>query len=266
VPKCPAVRTAVRTAGFVYDGLMNALWITRLCAYKNSPLSLETAKKIIDVKITRQNTLLKKYHRAVIQTNIHRKNSLGEILLEEARVAKSFWKEFKRLLPAYCDFLGRKPRSSDIANKLLDIGYHHLMNVVMGILNKYKVPSDIALFHVARNSDSKPLIYDLVEMFRSDIVEAEVLRFLRLKKKKLIKIEKEIPHFLHEVNKRLEKKYYLKDFRMCHTYRYYMEVQVLKFIKAVNKRQIFESMGLPARHDNRCLTGTIAHASLETEA
>ena len=111
---------------------------------------------------------------------------------------------------------------------------------------------DLGIFHIARNSDSQPLAYDLVEMFRSDIVDAEVLRFLRLKKKKPEKINDQISHFLYEINKKLDKKFYLKDFHRCHSYKYYMEVQILKFIKAVNHKQIFEPITLPQRHENRC--------------
>lgn len=256
----------VRTAGFVYHIHMNALWINRLCAYKHSPLSLESAKKIIAVKIAGQNKLLNKYHRSGIATNIGFKQTASEILLEEARMAKNFWKEFKKLLPGWCEFPGRKPRNADMVNKLLDVGYHHLMNTLRHILIKYEVPAVMGLLHSPRNSDSEPLIYDLVEMFRSDIVETEILRYLRLKKKRPLQVEKEIPHLLHEINQRLEKEHYLKDFKMCHTYRYYMEVQVLKFVKAVNKKHIFKPVHLPVRHDNRCLTVHERHDSLETEA
>src|SRR3989344_3898258 len=195
---------------FCYNiGMHNALWITRMCAYKNSPLAIETVKKLIAVKVERQSALLKKYRQESLKTKIDQRLSLTDVLLEEGRVAQKFWKEFGNLVPNL-NFLSRRPRGSDIANKLLDVGYHHLTNVVRKILEKYNVPADIGILHVARNSDSAPLAYDLVEMFRADIVDAEVLRFLRLKKKSIDKVESEVPHFLHEINERLERKYYLK--------------------------------------------------------
>ena len=166
-------------------------------------------------------------------------------------MAKKFWSEFGKLLP-HMEFLGRKPREKDAINQLLDVGYHHLANVVKGILNKYEMPTVMGLLHVARNADSTPLVYDLMEMFRSDIVETEVLKFLRLKKKKLETAQDEISHFLHEINERLDKKYYLKEFQACRTYRYYMEVQILKFMKAVNREEVFGPITLPNRHENRC--------------
>ncbi len=231
---------------------MNALWISRLCAYKNTSLSLGSARRIIAIKIERENVLLKKYKRKTIQTNIRLKNSLNDILLEEARVAKSFWRSFSSLLPSYLDFPGRKARRSDIVNRFLDIGYHHLTNIVRGILDKYEIPGGLAVLHVPRTSKSSPLAYDLVEMFRSDIVETEILKFFRLKKKKINKIEKDIPKFIAQINERLEKKYYLKNFKTCHSYKYYMEVQILKFVKAVNKKEIFMPINLPKRHESRC--------------
>ena len=229
---------------------MNALWITRMSNYKNSSICIETARQVVAIKIEREVSLLKKYRRSILATKIRNKSSIAEILLEEARMAKQFWREFGKLLYPKIVFLNRKPKSVDAVNHLLDVGYHHLTNVVKKILNKYNIPMDLGIFHIARNSNSQPLAYDLVEMFRSDIVDAEVLRFLRLKKKKPEKINDQISHFLYEINKKLDKKFYLKDFHRCHSYKYYMEVQILKFIKAVNHKQIFEPITLPQRHEN----------------
>ncbi len=130
------------------------------------------------------------------------------------------------------------------------------------MLEQQEISPALGLLHVARNADSAPLAYDLVEMFRADIVDAEVLRFLRLKKKVLTTVEqRDIGHFLHEVNERLQRQHYLRDFKMCHVYRYYMELQILKFIKAVNHGEIFEPLHLPTRHDTRCLTPTTSVVS-----
>lgn len=220
-----------------------------MCAYKHSSLAIETARKLIAVKIERQSTLLRKYGLPALPTKVKNKISINDILLEEGRVAQKFWHQFRKLLPK-TDFMTRQAKSADPANHLLDLGYHHIMNVIKKILNKYSIPADLGLLHVARKSDSTPLVYDLMEMFRSDIVDAEVLKFLRMKKKVPRKIN--IAHFLHEINERLEKKYYLKDFKVCHSYTYYMEIQILKFIKAVNHKEVFNPLTLPVRHEHRC--------------
>ena len=174
-------------------------------------------------------------------------------MLEEARAARYFWRQFGALLPEQCKFTGRKPRTTDIANHLLDIGYHHLTGIVKKLLEQHEVSGAIGLLHSAHRVDSVPFAYDLVEIFRADIVDAEALRFLRLKKKSFkILAPNDIAHFLHEVNERLERRFYLKDFKRCHKYRYYMELQILKLIKAVNRKKLFEPLRLLSRHETRC--------------
>jgi CRISPR-associated endonuclease Cas1 len=231
---------------------MNALWVNRLFRYKNSPQHIKTAKRIIELKITRQSALLEKYKNPFLNSTITA-DTIEKILLGEARAAKTFWHEFKALLPASSHFTTRTPRAGDIPNRLLDIGYHRLAQVVGEILQSHNIPSAIGLLHSARKTTSAPLVYDLMEMFRSDTVDAEVLKFFRLKKKELPALTpKEISHFLHRLHKRFGQHYYLKSFRQCHTYRYYMELQIMKFIKAVDHDEVFQPLYLPNRHESRC--------------
>lgn len=231
---------------------MNALWISRMSLYKSSDKSILSAQAIIVLKISRQAILLKRYERRIPTYDTSPKNSINEILLGEARFAKYFWREFRYLLPKSADFAGRIPRSNDVVNKLLDIGYHHICNIIKNILDKRDISTALGLLHVAKTSKSNPLVYDLVEMFRSDIVDSEVLRFLRLKKRPIVSIEKEVSRFLYRINKRLDRKYYIKSFKICETYRYYIELQILSFISAVNNKEVFKPIQLPTRHENRC--------------
>jgi len=235
---------------------MNALWISRLCAYKNSPLRYISAQKIIEVKTERQSILLKSNKISTEGMKMHLPKtvySTSEILLAEARFAKQYWKKFKILLPRWAHFPGRTPRGKDIANRLLDIGYHHITNKVTGILIGQKVTPAMGIIHSPRRAKSAPLSYDLVELFRADLVDTEVLRFLRLKKKPLSDLNQaHIARFLYSINKRLERKYYIKDFKQCHSYHYYMELQIVKFIKAVNHNEAFEPIYLPSRNETRC--------------
>ena len=174
-------------------------------------------------------------------------------MLAEGRASKVFWKKFSSLMPILFGFNARKVKSSDIANRLLDIGYHHITSVVKQIFEKYDISSALGILHTAHSSNSAPLAYDIVEMFRADIVETETLKFLRMKKKQIEKLnQKDISVFLSRVNRRLDRRYFLNEFKQCHTYRYYMELQILKFIKAVNHKEIFYPIHLPSRHDTRC--------------
>lgn len=187
-----------------------------MCAYKNSAFHITTAKRIIDIKIARRVSLLKKYKMPHTIDDIS-VESIAQVLLFEAREAKVYWKKFKALLPAWTLFISRKPRRKDIANQLLDSGYHHLANKVRALLVSHEMSASMGILHSAKTSDSTTLVYDLMELFRADVVEAETLRYLRLKKKPLLVLTgKDIGRFLHRINMRLAEQYYLRDFKQCH--------------------------------------------------
>ena len=232
---------------------MNALWISRICSYKNSPNALKTTKRIIELKIQRSSVLLILHKQTPFQPQLNRIKSIQKILLEEARAAKYFWDRFSKLIPAENNFSGRKPRAKDITNTLLDVGYHNLAQKIKSILEQHDCSPAIGLFHAAHQSNSSPLIYDLMECFRSDIVDASVLKFLRLKKRPFQNFN---PHsvaiFINRMNKKYRKQHYLKDFHACRSYEYYMELQILKFIYAVNHDKVFKPIILPKRHNTRC--------------
>lgn len=232
---------------------MNALWLERMSRYRNSELRIPTAARIVNVKINRRAILLKRYQKPIYKVPTRTFGSINEVLLYEARAAKHFWRHYRELLPKWTGFRGREPRCDDVVNKLLDIGYHHLTNLVKKTILKKDISPSLGLIHVANKSESAPLAYDLVELFRADIVDAEALRYVRLKKRPVLDLsQKQIGHFLHEVNERLERSYYLRDFKQCHVYRYYLELQIIKFVKAVNRGELFEPLHLPARHESRC--------------
>jgi CRISPR-associated endonuclease Cas1 len=175
------------------------------------------------------------------------------VLLYEAHAAKQYWKFFRTLLPAWTNFSHREPHYGDITNRLLDIGYHHLGTCVEKIFTTHEASTALGLLHVAQKSDSTPIVYDLMELFRADVIDMTVLTFLRQKKKPILRLgQKDIAHFIYEVRQRLAYLHYLKDFKQCHPYNYYLELQIVKFMKAVNHRELFQPMELPDRHDTRC--------------
>lgn len=234
---------------------MNALWISRIAEYIHTKEAFTTAQKIIFIKTKAQYTLLKQFHVPIKKNfeHIYSTKNIQHVLLEEARYAKYFWTQYTKLLPPWCGFSGRIQHGGDIANKLLDIGYHHLTNVVKDICKEKDISTAIGFLHVAQESTSEPLVYDLVELFRSDVVDREVLTFLRAKKKSISTLEgKHIAHFVSKKKKRLEQQIYLKEFKQCHRYQYYMDLQVTKLIKAVNHGEVFEPIILSYRHEDRC--------------
>jgi len=215
---------------------MNALWLERFYTYRNSPLALLSAKALLEIKDMRRSHLLSRYH-LVIPYNLYEScKTLEDVLLCEARNAKRFWASYAKLLPSwYADF-SRKPRSGDTVNQLLDVGYHHLATMVEKIILAKGILPSVGLIHRPHRADSKPLVYDLMELFRADMVDFALLRYLRLKKKPIVNAQEHVGHFLSQINILREKPYYLQDFKQCQRYGYYMELQVVKFIKAVNQR------------------------------
>lgn len=234
---------------------MNALWISRIAEYIHTQKALHTAQKIIFIKTKAQNSLLQHFHIPTrTQNKIFFTKDTQELLLKEARHAKYFWSQYKKLLPQWVNFPGRIQHGYDISNKLLNIGYHHLTGIVKSICRQKDISTVIGLLHVAHSTDSEPLVYDLVELFRSDVVDREVLHFLRQKKKPIKELSSDtIAHFIFKVKKRLEKQFYIKNFEQCETYLYYMDLQVTRFIKAVNHVTIFEPFSISHRHENRCV-------------
>ncbi len=252
---------------------MNALWLERFAVYRVSPLAAPSAAALLEVKDARRAHVLKRYGRPIAYASYLSCENIEQTLLTEARNAKEFWRGYRALLPEWCGDFNRKPRGTDAVNKLLDIGYHHLAGVVEKIIVAKDISPSLGLIHRAHRAQSKPLVYDLMELFRADVVDFPLLRFLRLKKKPLAAPGDAIAHFLATANAVRDKKHYLRDFKQCHRYEYYMDLQVTKFIKAVNHNEIFEPLALPRRHDSRCaclkdapeLTGTLEPSILKGE-
>lgn len=232
---------------------MNALWISRLSQYQSSRLRVASAREIIATKISRQRALLARYRITLRASNIAQKNTISHILLEEARSSKTYWRHFRDLLPRSYRSFHRQPRAKDSVNILLDIGYHHLARQIQLVCSNYAISCELGLLHTAKTAASTPLVYDLMELFRSDTIDAEVLRYFRSQKQpKAILQPADIARFISRVNKRLLRVYYLRDFKQCHTYRYYIELQILKFIAGVNHKTVFYPLHLPIRHEHRC--------------
>jgi len=242
---------------------MNAIWLTHIANYKNTKTCFASVEQILNIKNQRREILLKKYGKLIPKIRLTGYTDNKSIMLAEGRIARLFWKEFVLLVPSWCNFHHRCPGLNDTVNQLLDLGYHHLTNIVRKNLETHDISPALGILHVARKSNSAPLAYDLVEMFRADAVESEVLRFLHLKKRPVKKLcEHDTAIFISKVNQRLNQRYFIKSFGQCQTYRYYMELQILKFVKAVNHKEIFKPLYLPTRHDTRCTKAYLHHRTL----
>lgn len=229
---------------------MTTLWLYRMAKYMWSKEGLISAQHIIQRKIDEQNYFTK------IATHISASEAITKekLLLIEARAAKAYWKKYTLQLPKWTLFKGRKPHSEDMVNKLLDIGYHVLANKLEKLIKKHAISSALAVLHVPHSEKSKPLVYDLMELFRVHVVDEEVITFLHRKKRPLAfpLSQHEVRKFITQINKKCERKLYIRELKQCHTYNYYIELQLLHYIHAVNHKKIFIPFHAPKRHENRC--------------
>jgi CRISPR-associated endonuclease Cas1 len=232
---------------------INALWIDRLVAFRTQPAAEASVRALLSYKDKRRFFLLRRYGQTVSLRSYEEYGTNTDYLLTEARNAKAYWRAFASLLPVWVTPFHRRPRNSDVVNKLLDIGYHHLAGVVAQKLLAHDIYPGLGLLHRAARTDGEPLVYDLMELFRADVVEKVTLTYLRQKKHPVTTVEGRcIGHFVHNVNEQLLKRYYLKAFKQCHTFDYCIELQIEKFMSAVNHKAVFEPMSVPVRHDGRC--------------
>ena len=96
----------------------------------------------------------------------------------EGNAAQAYWDLFGTLVPAACDFPGRRHRgAADAVNAALNYGYAVLLaRVRLGIAQAGLVP-EIGLLHTPRG-DAPGLAFDLVEEFRPVAVDRTVLAML----------------------------------------------------------------------------------------
>lgn len=229
---------------------MTTLWLHKMALYMGSKEGFISAKHIIQRKLDEQCYVSK----LDIAISVDTATTKEKLLLIEARTAKQYWKKYKTKLPDWVTFEGRSPHHADPVNTLLDIGYHVLANKLEKLVNKHAISSALAVLHVPHSEKSKPLVYDLMELFRVHVVDEEVILYLHRKKKPLVfpVSQHEIRKFLTQINKKCERKLYIREFKQCHTYNYYMELQLLHYINAVNHKKIFIPFHAPKRHENRC--------------
>jgi CRISP-associated protein Cas1 len=99
-----------------------------------------------------------------------------KIFLSEARAAQVYWKTFALLIgnPKW----RRKPRGrNDLANNLLDAGYHMLFQKIETIVRDVGLSPEVGLLH--SEDTSLPLVFDIAELWRQPLVDICVLNFFR---------------------------------------------------------------------------------------
>lgn len=103
----------------------------------------------------------------------------GQLFSIEGRMASHYWDMVKLLLEGVNDFPGRvRKGAKDLVNRLLNYGYAILRTRVLIELHRHKISPHISFLHVAGNGRAT-LSFDLMEIFRSQVVDRVVISELR---------------------------------------------------------------------------------------
>jgi CRISPR-associated endonuclease Cas1 len=232
---------------------MNSRILEKIIAFR-STCGTEVIKELITKKISYQFLITNRMDRTRFYLDkVIKIDEKSNILILEALAAREYWKYFKVLIERRCDWKGRKPHGKDCANILLDIGYHYLVGVLTKEFDEIDLPYQLGILHVAQSKSAKPLIYDYMEWIRPILVDQTLLSFIRKKKKKIDTITpKDIAVFIIMLKTRLNRKYYHKQLRYCITLDYWIKLNAISLMSAIN-HQKYPSWSFPSmRHESRC--------------
>lgn len=99
------------------------------------------------------------------------------VMSMEAHVAKLYWKSVGIILENYVEFHGRKPRSNDPINMMLDYGYAILRARVSSSIIRAGLEPYGGFLHVDR-SGRLSLVLDFMEIFRPLVVDRTVISLI----------------------------------------------------------------------------------------
>jgi CRISPR-associated endonuclease Cas1 len=239
--------------GFLYTKNMNAKWLAHLIEYRQSENHTYAVQLLLHQKITRQAVLAKRQKVGFAIPTTITETEDTKLRLVEARTAHTYWRAMAKILPKWCKWKGRVPHGVDIANHLLDIGYHALSLVIQKKCEALDIPTEIGMLHTAHSAKAHPLVYDLMEPFRVMMVDEVLVTFLHMKKRPIETVNQDvIQDFLHDVYAVLHQQYYHKDRKVCISLSYWIDLILLEFRGAVSEKRKFKPRWTPLRHETRC--------------
>ena len=96
----------------------------------------------------------------------------------EAKVASSYWKVVRHIVPPELEFPGRRRKGAlDLVNQMLNYGYGILYGRVYGAVTLAGLNPNMSFLHAPR-ADRPTLVYDLVEEFRVQVVDRVIFGML----------------------------------------------------------------------------------------
>jgi CRISPR-associated endonuclease Cas1 len=231
---------------------MNAKFLERFITYRENH-GIDIAKTILSQKIKYQFSILNQRKSAdSFLREISSTKEMQNILLVEARAARSYWSKFHISLNDKAEWSGRMPHQKDAVNKLLDIGYHSLAQRIFDICEAIRLPTELGIFHKAQSAKARPLVYDFMEIMRPIMVDDVLLKMLHKKKRPIEEINEMIPSFVYRIKKKGKTLYFHKELGYCITLDYWMRLLLLGFMGAVYTDNAYHPIFPSIRHESRC--------------
>ena len=232
---------------------MNAKLLERMTSYRDKQ-GVFCSKKILSKKIKYQFQIIGqlKSSNNFIQ-NIIDSRDVQELLLIEARAARAYWHIFGKRIVQKVSWNGRGAHAGDVANKLLDIGYHYLANKLLTICQEINLPTELGFFHKAQSANTHPLVYDCMEWLRPIVVDSVLLKMIGKKKKKIETIhQKFIPVFISKIKHKFERDYFHRKLGYCVALEYWTKLVLLELMDCINTNKKYNPIFPSLRNETRC--------------
>ena len=104
----------------------------------------------------------------------------GQWFAIEGRAAQAYWAGVEILLQPYVDFPGRKRHgATDFVNMCLNYAYGILYSRIRTLLNRKGLQENLSYLHTPSEQAEPTLSYDVIELFRTHVVDRTVFAWLR---------------------------------------------------------------------------------------
>lgn len=178
------------------------LWIAQLKANENGKAA-EIMSRLVQYKIRNQVNLVHYYHKyhgrnaaydqlfketilkmellegeagAISDSDLNIRR--GKLLSSEGRAAAMYWDFVKTLLPSQTGFEGRERKgATDLVNMMLNYGYGILYSRIWNALMSARLNAYISYLHSYQHGEPT-LSFDLIEVFRQQVVDRPVIAML----------------------------------------------------------------------------------------
>lgn len=175
-----------------FNSSMYRLHLIQLQYYNDAKKRLALAKAFIKAKVKNQINLIRykdKYFNIFKLTidkmkenakKIETAKTIEELMGIEGSISVLYWEAIGKIV--HQPYFSRDPRAKDVINSSLNYGYAILYNTIQKAIIKAGLSPYISFLHVMQ-SDKPTLVFDMIEEYRSFIVDRSIVALLNKKAK-----------------------------------------------------------------------------------